>query len=56
MVDQTEYQISREIRLLIEDMLVLKSYDLERYMELRNNLKKDLGEEFYNKHLSEALE
>lgn len=55
MTSNYEYQLSREIRMLIDDMMDLKSKDLPEFCLLRDELKRDLGKGFYNKYLKESL-
>jgi hypothetical protein len=54
--ERIEYQLGKELKALIEDLLRLKQIDLPEFCLVRDEIKRDLGEVFYNKHLKEYLE
>ncbi len=54
--ERIEYQLGKEVKALIEDLLRLKQIDLPEFCLVRDEIKRDLGEAFYNKHLKEYLE
>lgn len=52
MVKNIQNEIAHEAYLLAEKLITQRDLDYLKYLTMRDNIKKDLGESFYNKYLA----
>jgi hypothetical protein len=55
-MDRMQYQLSHLIKDIISDLQEVKKKDLPEFYLMRDELKRDVGLEFYNQWFKEALE
>jgi hypothetical protein len=55
-MDKFQYELNREVRILVDDLLLLKETDFPEFVFVKDELKRDLGQEFYDKYIKEHLE